>query len=81
MIQTERCGTRKDGVTLFRTFSDAALMIRKDGTELIYAEAVDVENSGFAYIETEIRLRDTEEPSLEDTLAMLNELGVDTDDQ
>lgn len=45
---------RKDGVKLYRTYSDRNMMIQKDSTEEIYSEAIDVENSGFAYTETDI---------------------------
>lgn len=54
MIQTEFYMERKDGVKLYRTYSDRDMMIQKDGTEEIYSEAIDVENSGFAYTETDI---------------------------
>ena len=81
MIKTEFCMTRDDGVNLYRTYSDADMMIRKDGTEEYYNEAVDVENSGFTYTETDIPIEASGELSVEDTLRMLNELGVDTADQ
>lgn len=54
MIQTKFFKTRSDGVKLYRTYSDRNMMIQKDGTEEIYSEAIDVENSGFTYIETDI---------------------------
>ena len=54
MIQKEFYETRFDGVNLYRTYSDANMMIQKDGTEEIYGEAIDVENSGFTYSETNI---------------------------
>ena len=82
MIQTEFFKTREDGVDLYRTYSDADVMIHKDGTEEIYSEAIDVENSGFAYTETKIPVvAEPNELTVEDTLSMLGELGVDTDDQ
>ena len=82
MIQTEFYMTRKDGVKLYRTFSDADMMIRQNETQRLYGEAIDVENSGYTYTETDIPV-DTEpvELTVEDTLGMLSELGVDTDDQ
>lgn len=67
MIKTEYYRQRKDGVKLYKTYSDKDLMIQKEGTEEIYIEAIDVENSGFTYIETEtpipseIRERELEE--------------------
>ena len=42
--------TRSDSVSLYRTYSDQGrMLIRNDGIE--YGEAVDVENSGYTYIE------------------------------
>ena len=46
--------TRRDGVSLYRTFSDAGMMIRKFGTDELYGEAIDVEDANFAYEETNI---------------------------
>lgn len=82
MMQTEFYMERKDGVKLYRIYSDKDMMIQKDGTEEIYSEAIDVENSGFTYTETDIPIEgDTGDLTVTDTLQMLNELGVDTDDQ
>ena len=53
MIKTEYYRQRKDGVKLYKIYSDKDLMIQKEGTEEIYTEVIDVENSGFAYVETE----------------------------
>jgi hypothetical protein len=64
MIQREFKETRFDGVKLFRTYSDSNMMIQKDGTEELYSEAIDVENSGFTYTETDIPIdgdKDTEQ--------------------
>lgn len=75
--------TREDGVKLYRAVSTNGMMIRKDGTDEIYSEAVDVEGSGYSYAETDIpiELSEPEELTIDDTLEMLKELGVDTDDQ
>ena len=82
MIQTEFYMERKDGVKLYRTYSDRNMMIQKDGTDETYSEAIDVENSGFIYTETDIPIEgDTGDLTVDDTLAMLNELGVDVNDQ
>ena len=81
MIQTEFYMTREDGVKLYRTCSDAGMMIQKDGTDEMYAEAIDVENSGYTYTETDIPIEDEGGLTVEDTLEMLGELGVNTDDQ
>ena len=58
MIRTEYNKTRSDGVKLYRTYSDLNMMIRKDGTEEIYSEAIDVEDSGYTYTETDIPIDD-----------------------
>lgn len=52
MIIKEFYRTRNDGVNLYKTYSDAGMMIQKVGTQEIYSEAIDVENSPFEYIET-----------------------------
>ena len=52
MIIKEYYRTRKDGVNLFRTYSDANLKIQKVGTDEVYDEAIDVESSPYTYIET-----------------------------
>lgn len=44
--------TRKDGVNLYKTYSDEGYMIHKIGTEETYLEAIDVENAPFEYEET-----------------------------
>ena len=81
MIKTEFYRERQDGVKLYRTYSDRNMMIQKNGTEEIYSEAIDVENSGFTYTETDIPIEQEEaDLTVNDTLSMLNELGVDTDD-
>ena len=80
MIQTKFYMERKDGVKLYRTYSDRNMMIQKDGTDEVYSEAIDVENRGFTYTETDIPIEvDTGDLTVDDTLEMLNELGVDTD--
>ena len=87
MIKTEFYIERKDGVNLYRTYSGRNLMIQKDGTEEIYSEAIDVENSGFTYTETDTpipqdgeeskRNEKSDELTVADTLEMLADLGVD----
>ena len=46
--------TREDGTKLFKTESDRGLMIRKVGTNEVYAVAVDVESASYRYEETNI---------------------------
>ena len=76
--------TRNDGVRMYYTKSPNDVKIRKVGTDEIYTDAYDVEakvQQGLTYEETDIPI-DTEpgELTVEDTLGMLSELGVDTDD-
>lgn len=61
MIKTEEYMTRSDGVKLIRTYSDAGFQIRQDQTGIVYDEAIDVENSGYTYTETDIP-QEQEEP-------------------
>lgn len=60
MIKKEFYTTRKDGVNLFKTFSDDNLVIRKVGTDEVYSEAIDIENAGFEYEETKIKIKEVE---------------------
>ena len=53
MIINEFYREREDGVRLYRTYSDAGTMIRQEQTGAVYSEAVDVENSGYTYVETD----------------------------
>lgn len=83
-IDTKFYKTREDGVNLFRTFSDAGLMIRKVGTDEVYSEAIDIEGSGYTYEETGTEIDedvvDPEKATEQDLLAALAELGV-TDEE
>ena len=56
MIQREFYTKRKDGVKLYRTYSDAGMMIRQNETGAEYAEAVDVADAPYTYTETETRI-------------------------
>ena len=47
-----------DGARLIRTYSDINHYIRKVGTDEVYCEAVDVEDSGFEYEETDKEIED-----------------------
>ena len=53
MIVREFYSTRKDGVNLFRTYSDANKYIRKVGTDEVYSEAIDIERAPYEYEETD----------------------------
>ena len=52
MIQREFYTQRKDGINLYRTYSDSKLMIEQVETGNVYAEAIDVENAAYTYEET-----------------------------
>lgn len=67
-IITEFYKTRRDGVNLYRTYSDdGRTVVREDGA--VFAEAVDVENSGHTYTEGE--LLPDEELTAEEALAII----------
>ena len=55
MIKKENY-TRNDGVILIRTYSDQNYMIRQNETGALYCEAVDPQNSGRTYEETDIKI-------------------------
>ena len=58
MIVREFYLTRKDGVNLYRTYSDANKYIKKVGTEEEYSEAIDVEGAPYTYEETDKEIED-----------------------
>lgn len=51
MIITEYYRTRSDGVVLNRTYSDAGMMIEREGVR--YSEAIDPAEMGRIYTETD----------------------------
>ena len=53
MIVKEFFRTRKDGVKLYKTYSDKNVFIQKVNTNEVYDEAIDVESANFTYIETD----------------------------
>ena len=53
MIKREYYMTRKDGVKLYRTYSDANKNIIQEQTGIEYSEAIDVENAPYTYVESE----------------------------
>jgi hypothetical protein len=61
MIAKEFYRTRKDGVNLYRTYSDADLKIRKVGTDEIYDEAIDIEGAPYTYEETDMPIENETE--------------------
>ena len=66
MIVREFYTTRKDGVNLYRTYSDADLKIRKVGTDEIYDEAIDIEGAPYTYVETDMPIEVDEPEKLEE---------------
>lgn len=66
MIVTEYYKTREDGVRLVRTYSDVGKMIEREG--VVYEEAIDPEDSGRVYAETDV---DTEVISEAEALEIL----------
>lgn len=53
MIKREFYTQRKDGVKLYRTYSDAGMIILQNETGVEYIEAIDVEGAPYTYTETE----------------------------
>lgn len=53
MIIKEYYTTRKDGVNLYKTYSDQNLYIRQVETGVEYVEAIDIENAPYTYEETD----------------------------
>ena len=61
MIVKESYLKREDGVKLYRTYSDENYKIRQIETDLVYDEAIDVENAVYTYEETEEKIETAEE--------------------
>lgn len=57
--------TRKDGINLYRTYSDEQFKIHKVGTDEYYEEAIDVENAPYEYEETTEKIEEKELSELE----------------
>lgn len=53
MVVREFYGTRKDGVNLYKHYSDEGFYILQNETGVEYSEAIDVENAIFTYSETQ----------------------------
>lgn len=66
------------GKAFVKTHSDAGFYIERDGVR--YSEAIDLSEFGRTYTETDIPIEGDGELTVSDTLNMLNELGVNTDD-
>lgn len=61
MLIKEFYKTRKDGVNLFRNYSDINHFIVQNETGIEYAEAIDVENAPYTYTETDKVIPEEEE--------------------
>lgn len=66
MIVREFYKTRKDGVNLYRTYSDSNMYIRQIETGIEYSEAIDVEFANYTYEETDTPIEHIEESTIED---------------
>ena len=61
MVVKEFFRQRKDGVNLYKTYSDANFYIQKVNTNEIYTSAIDVEDAAFEYVETDKIIEDKSE--------------------
>ena len=61
MVVKEFFRQRKDGVNLYKTYSDANFYIQKVNTNEIYISAIDVEDAAFEYAETDKIIEDKSE--------------------
>lgn len=60
MLKREFYKTREDGVNLYRTYSDEDFRIKQVETDIVYDEAIDVENAPYTYIETNEKIEKVE---------------------
>ena len=70
MIVKEEYKTRADGVKLFRTYSDENRKIIQNETDIVYTEAIDVENAHYTYSESTETI-ETEEMTAEEALSII----------
>jgi hypothetical protein len=61
MIQKELFMTRKDGVNLYKTYSDEDFYIIQNETKCKYVAAIDVENASYTYSESDEKIELPEE--------------------
>lgn len=61
MIQRELFMTRKDGVNLYKTYSDEDFYIIQNETGRKYIAAIDVENAEYTYSESDEKIELPEE--------------------
>lgn len=53
MIRRDYYTRRRDGVVLYRSYSDEGYFIRQVETGNVYSEAIDVEDAPYTYEETD----------------------------
>lgn len=75
MKKTEYYATRADGVVLVISYSDQGFYLIQDGTDAIYDIAIDPEDSGRTYTETNDPI-ENQDATIEDYEAALHDLGV-----
>ena len=66
MIVKEFFRTREDGINLYKTYSDENFKIKQLPTNIIYDEAIDVEDAPYTYVETDIKIEEEESIILEE---------------
>ena len=66
------------GKGFVKQYSDGGFYIERDGAK--YSEAIDPADIPREYTETDEPIDSGEEPTVDDALGMLAEMGVDTDD-
>ena len=76
MIKKEFYKTRKDGINLYRTYSDEGYRIKQIDTSNVYDEAIDIEDAPYTYEETDMLIEE-ENATEEDYLKALAKLGVE----
>ena len=81
MLKREFYKTRKDGVNLYKSYSDENFYIKQIETGIEYMEAIDVEDAPYTYEETNKKIEEepiTDENATEDDyLNALAKLGVE----
>lgn len=60
MIVKEFLLKRKDGVKLYKSYSNEGFYIKQVETGVIYTSAIDVENAPYNYVETADKIPDEE---------------------
>lgn len=66
------------GRVFVKTYSDGGFYIERDGEK--YSEAIDPAEFDRTYVETDVPIETEADLTVTDALAMLGEMGVNTDD-